>query len=92
MPKQPGADGTPFEDGPASIPATDGGNQLTVASLPPGALVAYAGPDGNTDASVVILRNGAGQYVYFGWDWYDGAPRGIQDGGWRKLLRLTANF
>jgi hypothetical protein len=92
MPRQAAADGTPFEDGPATIPANDGGANLTVASLPGGALKIYNGPDGDTNASVAILPVGSGRFVYFGWDWYDGLPRGIQDGGWRKLLRQTADF
>lgn len=93
MPKAPGASGTPYADGPASIPANDGGANLTTASLPGSAKVAYRGEDGDsTQASVAILPSGTGRVVYFGWDWYDGAPNGLQDGGWRKLLSLSAGF
>lgn len=92
MPKAAGASGTPFADGPASIPANDGGSSLALASLPVSGIVVYASPDSSTDASVAILPSGSGRLVYFGWDWYDGAPIGLQDGGWRKLLRANAGF
>ena len=93
LPKAPGAAGTPFADGPASIPANDGGSNLTKASLPGTALVAYRGEEGDTtQAAVAILPSGTGRVIYFGWDWYDGAPYGLQDGGWRKLLALSASF
>lgn len=92
MPKASGAAASPFFSGPASIPANDGGEQLTAASLPTGAKIAYEGPNGDTDASVAILPSGSGRLIYFGWDWFDGAPFGSQDGGWRILLTKTAAF
>lgn len=92
MPKAPGAAGTPYADGPASIPGNDGGSQLSAASLPDSGVAVYLGQDGDTDASVAILPSGSGRLVYFGWDWYDGAPNGLQDGGWRSLLRKSAGF
>lgn len=92
MPKSGDASGTPFAGGPASLPANNGGQQLTAASLPTGGKVIYEGPDSDTDASVAILPSGSGRLVYFGWDWYDGAPMGIQNGGWRTILSETAGF
>lgn len=92
MPKASGASGTPFADGPSHIAGNDGGSQLIAASLPTGGKVVYNGPEGDTDASVAVIPYGDGRVVYFGWDWYDGAPYGLQDGGWRALLRRTAGF
>ena len=92
MPRTAGAAGTPYAGGPSSIPANDGGANVTAASLPDSAVIVYAGEDSDTDGSVVILPSGSGRLVYFGWDWYDGAPMGLQDGGWRKLLRASAGF
>ena len=91
--KASGAAGTPFAGGPATVPANDGGRNLTVASLPGTGVAAYIGENNDaTQASVAVLGSGTGRVVYFGWDWYDGAPFGLQDGGWRKLLSLTASF
>jgi hypothetical protein len=92
MRRADGARGTPFADGPPTIQANNSGNSLVVAMLPHDAVVVYEGPDGDTDASVAVITSGSGRVVYLGWDWFDAAPAGLQDGGWRKLLRLTAEF
>jgi hypothetical protein len=92
MPKAEAAHGTPFADGPASIPGNNGGNLLGIGTLPDSAIAVYLGQQGDADASVVILPYGEGRLVYFGWDWYDGKPFGIQDGGWSTLLKETAGF
>jgi hypothetical protein len=92
MPKTGNAHGTPFADGPSTIPGNDGGATLSVPSMPDDGIAVYLGEDGDNDASVAILPYGDGRLVYFGWDWYDGTPRGLQDGGWYKLLKLTAGF
>lgn len=92
MPKANGADGTPFEGGPASILSNSDVDLLDAGALPPNTALAYLGPDGDTDASVAVIPSGAGRIVYLGWDFYDAAPIGLQDGGWRKILSLTAGF
>jgi hypothetical protein len=92
MPKTAEAHGTPFADGPASIPGNNGGSVLDVGLLPDSAIAVYLGQQGDTNAAVVILPYGDGRLVYFGWDWYDGKPFGIQDGGWFTLLKETAGF
>jgi hypothetical protein len=92
MSKTDGASDTPYGAGPASIPANDGGQSLQSATLPDSAIIAYGSPDDGADGSVVVLPSGDGRLVYFGWDWYDGKPFGIQDGGWLKLLKLSAAF
>jgi hypothetical protein len=92
MAKEAGASGTPYSGGPSSIPANDGTDGLDSGTLPDSAIIVYGGADGSPDPSVVILPSGSGRLVYMGWDWYDGKPYGIQDGGWLKLLKLSAGF
>jgi hypothetical protein len=92
MPKTDAADDTPYGAGPSSIPGNNGGSLLDVATLPDSAIVAYEGEDGRTNGSVVVLPSGTGRLVYFAWDWYDATPVGLQDGGWNKLLKLSAGF
>jgi len=92
MPRTGAADDTPYGPGPSSIPANDGGVSVLASSLPTNAITAYQASDASEDGSVVVLPSGDGRVVYFGWDWYDGAPFGGQDGGWSTLLTLTAGF
>jgi hypothetical protein len=92
MPKGSQASGTPFSGGPSSITANNGGSTLRAISLPGTARIIYKGTDGIQDGSVVLIPSGDGHLVYFGWDWYDGAPFGTQDGGWTSLLRRTAGL
>lgn len=82
---------TPF-DGPSTIPANNATSFITAASLPPNSTVVYQGYDGNTDASLAVMPLGAGRIVYFGFDYYDGKPFGLQDGGWYGLLDGLAGF
>jgi hypothetical protein len=86
------ANGTPFAIGPDSIMSNDGGSTLVADSLPGNAKIAYYGTEGSTDGSVVVIPSGSGRLVYFGWDWYDGAPFGTQNDGWLELLERTAGF
>jgi hypothetical protein len=92
MPKSDGADDTPFADGPGTLLANDDVSLIDPASLPGSAKVAYIGPDDDLDGSVAVIPSGAGRLVWLGWNFYDAAPIGLQDGGWRKLLSLTAGF
>lgn len=92
MPKGPDAGDTPYGGGPASIPANNGTQLLESTVLPDSAIIVYVGPEGFNDSPVVVLPSGSGRLVYFGWDWYDGKPFGIQDGGWLQLLKLSAGF
>jgi hypothetical protein len=92
MPKLAEASGTPFSDGPGNILSNDGGGYLSIASLPTDGRAVYGAESGIVAASVAVLPEGEGQVVWFGWDWYDGVPIGLQDGGWRRLLRATADF
>jgi hypothetical protein len=85
------ADETPF-DGPETIPGHSATSTIDAASLPGNAIIVYTGYDGSPDAGLAILPAGTGRMVYFGWDYYDGVPTGVHDGGWYKLLDGLAGF
>ena len=76
--------GTTFDNDPATILANDATALLKDASLPSNALNLYHYGDGVAAADIPF---GAGQIVYLGWDWYDGAPDGSQNNGWLKVLK-----
>lgn len=92
MPKTDEAGDTPYGAGPSSVPGNNGGSVLDATTLPDSAIIAYQGENGSNDGSVVVLPSGSGRLVYFAWDWYDAVPTGLQDGGWNKLLKLSAGF
>ena len=77
------ANGTPFGDDPASFPANYYTYSVYTASLPPGALSLYTYSD---QTGVALIPYGGGALIYLGWDWYDAAPLGAQDGGWNQVL------
>jgi hypothetical protein len=76
--------GTFFEGGPASIPNNNGTSMVAGASLPAGALNVYH--DGAGESVVLVIPQGAGFIIFMGWDWFDAAPFGAQDGGWVDVL------
>ena len=77
------ATGTEFEDDALSIPSANATNSLAVSSLPSDAKAIYT-VGGN--ATVAVMPFGSGQVTFLGWDWYDAAPIGSQDGGWLQVL------
>jgi Ca2+-binding RTX toxin-like protein len=77
------ATGTAFADDPLSIPGNNTVCTLNQASLPLDALSLY---NDGTNAAVVVFTYGGGQVVFLGYDWFDAAPRGEQNGGWGKVL------
>jgi len=83
------ATGTVFAGGPATLPinlnATD---TVLASSLPPGSKVIYR--DGVGNAVVTLLPMSAGNIVIMGWDWFDAAPVGSQDGGWLAVLAAAS--
>jgi hypothetical protein len=85
------AGGTAF-DGPGTIPGHSATTTIDDLSLPGAAVVVYAGFEDSPDASVAIIPYGDGRVVYFGWDYYDGVPMGVHDGGWFRLLDGLAGF
>ncbi|MBT8485076.1 MAG: hypothetical protein HKO59_17320 [Phycisphaerales bacterium] len=80
-----GPTGTLFDGGPGMIPNYNATGSLVTASLPRDSVRVYKSTAGPT-SPVVVLPYGAGQIVYLGWDWYDAAPLGGHDGGWREVL------
>jgi YVTN family beta-propeller protein len=76
--------GTAFQGGPATLPSNDATDGLDSSTFPAGGLAIYSSGGGN--AEVAWLPYGAGQIVYLGWDWYDAAPPGSQDGGGLEVL------
>lgn len=77
------ASGTAFAGGPASVPSNNSTGYHAVASLPVGALGIYLDAG---DASVWTVGAGSGFVTFLGWDWFDAAPSGSQDGGWLTVL------
>lgn len=78
------ATGTAFAGGPAVVWDNNGTYVLDVGSLPAGAKAIYTN---GTDVQVVVIPEGRGVVVTLGWDWYNAAPHGSQDGGWIEILR-----
>lgn len=83
------ASSTSFDDDPISIPINDASDSLDTASLPLGALSIYTNA---TQCLVAVLPYGAGRVVFLGWDWWNAAPVGSQDGGWLQVLDSAVNF
>ena len=81
------AAGTAFAGGPATLPAPSATNSTTTASLPAGAKCIY---DVGANCAVWQVAHGAGLIVYLGWDFYNEAPVGTQDGGWNSVLFAAA--
>ena len=85
------AAGTPFAGGPSTLPdndATDGG--AVTSSLPAGAKCLYVATSPSTECMVYLIPHGAGNIVYFAWDFFDAAPVGSQNGGWESDLSVAA--
>lgn len=79
-----GAAGTAFAGAASLVWDNDGTYVINAASLPVGAHVVYAN---GTDVVVSVIPQGRGVVVTLGWDWYNAAPHGSQDGGWIDALR-----
>ena len=77
------AAGTPFAAGPAALADNNATVTLTKASLPAGAKSLY---ETGGDTTVALFKQGLGNIVYLGWDWFDAKPVGGQDGGWLGTL------
>jgi hypothetical protein len=70
--------GTRFAFGPPTLPQL---SDTTAISGLPGIYTGAAAP--------VVGRAsfGAGRIVHLGWDWFNAAPLGTEDGGWNEVLR-----
>ena len=77
------AAGTAFAGGPALVSNFNATHPI-LAGLPGGALSIYDASGGGS--SVFLMQFGLGQIVYLGWDWFNAAPIGSNDGGWLAIL------
>lgn len=68
----------------STLAANNDTDVILTSSLPKGGKALYRDDDGESVVAVVPYRNG--RVVILGWDWFDAAPVGKLDGGWRKLL------
>jgi hypothetical protein len=78
--------GTSFEGGPIDLPYNNDTTGIVTSSLPLGSRVIYEANSGPADSIVTLIPEGSGWIVFFGYDWYDAAPTGSQDGGWLEVL------
>lgn len=78
------AAGSVFAGGADRLWDNDGMYTLARATLPTGARAIYASENNVVMAYVPRER---GHVVLLGWDWYNAAPFGSQDGGWIDVLR-----
>jgi hypothetical protein len=85
------AAGTPFEGGPATLPLNlSSVDAVLASSLPPEAVQIYTDAAGNS--VVTQIPSQGGSIVILGWDWFDAAPLGSQDGGWLAVLGSAASI
>ena len=70
---------------PVSSPLPIFSNNATTAlqDLPGNGRALFGGEEA---ATVALIPYGGGQVGFLGWDWYDAAPVGSQDGGWLEVL------
>ena len=76
-----------FPTAPSTIPNNDGTGSLDTTTLPPDSVIIYEG-DGENESVVTMIPYGSGKIYVIGWDWYDAAPNGEEDGGWLSFLGL----
>lgn len=84
--KRPAASDTIFSGGPSSIPDYSATSPLLTSTLPPGSINVYGD---NDYTALCIIPYGNGLIYCFGWDWYDAAPFGNQNGGWVGLFETS---
>jgi hypothetical protein len=74
-----------FPSESATIPNLSDTNSLDTTSLPVNSVTIYEG-NGADESVVTMIPYGSGKIYVLGWDWYDAAPIGPEDGGWLHLL------
>ena len=82
------ASGTPFASGPSNLESYSATNSILTSTLPIGSKSIYTFNGGNNATVVQIPYNG-GKVIIMGWDWYNAAPYGENDGGWLQVLELA---
>jgi hypothetical protein len=74
-----------FPSESATIPNLSDTNSLDTTSLPVNSVTIYEG-DGANQSVVTMIPYGSGKIYVLGWDWFNAAPIGPEDGGWLHLL------
>lgn len=82
------AAGTTFAGGPSPLPTPSETGGFLLSSLPAGARSIY---DDGTVSTVTLFNFGEGQIVHLGWDFFNAAPLGTEDGGWLNVLDRAVN-
>jgi hypothetical protein len=84
------ASGTVFSGSADTLVDNDATDALAPATLPAHVIAPW-----RNDSSAVpmfAVRQGAGWVLWLGWDWYDAAPVGSQNGGWLDVLKKVNRF
>jgi hypothetical protein len=76
-----------FPTAPSTVPDLSATDSLDTSTLPPDSVTIYEG-DGENESVVTMIPYGSGKIYVIGWDWYDAAPNGEEDGGWLSFLDL----
>lgn len=84
------ADGTSFEGLAGEIPSLSATESIDPDDLDGDSLVMYEDDEGY--ATVVAIPYGNGAIIFIGWDWYNAAPVGEEDGGWLDVLNAAIQF
>jgi hypothetical protein len=79
---------SPFAGGPSPLAYNTMIRGVNTGSLPPNTVPVYSDVVGIV---VFLTTHGGGQILYLGWDWYNAAPNGINDGGWLNVLNRGVN-
>jgi len=74
-----------FPSESSTLPSLSATSSLDISTLPPDSVVIYEG-SGTNQSVVTKIPYGSGKIYVMGWDWYDAAPLGVEDGGWLHLL------
>jgi len=70
----------------STIPSVSATSSLDSSTLPQNAVTIYDG-SGSNQSVVTMIPYGSGKIYVLGWDWFDAAPVGGEDGGWNHLLK-----
>lgn len=79
-----------FDGAINELPNNDATDALNSLNLPEGSVTIYSG-SGNNQSVVTSIPYNNGQIYVLGWDWFDAAPAGEQDGGWNDILYRIIN-
>jgi hypothetical protein len=74
-----------FPSESATIPSLSDTSFLDTSTLPAESVTIYEG-SGPNQSVVTMIPYGSGKIYVLGWDWFDAAPIGPEDGGWLNLL------